>query len=244
MSSPLTIVVPTLNEEEALPILLDRLAPLLPVCELLLVDGGSSDGTESIARARCGDLPAARFLTAERGRGSQLRRGCAVATGDALLLLHADSLPSVAMLREIEAFLELDRGRRKEYEPLLFRLQFRDARFPYRLYQWGAGRESLFTSFGDQGLLIGIETYRQIGPIEPIPLFEDVEFLRRARRRGTLRKSSSPITTSDRRFRENGPIITQLNNLRLLLLYLLGVDPGTLERGYRRGRGNVGDHPA
>ena len=237
MSCPLTIVVPTLNEEEALPHLLAHLAPLLPACELLIVDGGSSDCTEVIAHACCGDLPSARYLTAERGRGFQLRRGCAEATGDGLLLLHADSVPSTSMLKEIEAFLLLDRRCRREYGPTLFQLQFRDARFLYRLYQWGAKRESIFTSFGDQGLLVGVEAYQEIGPIRPISLFEDVEFLRRARRHGTIRKSSSPIITSDRRFRENGVVVTQLNNLRLLILYMLGVDPETLQKRYRRRKG-------
>ena len=233
MGIRLSLIIPTLNEEDTLPELLASLAPILPEIELVMVDGGSSDRTCEVAGRFADSLGNLVLLTTSAGRGRQIALGAEHARGNALLILHADSTASAAMLRELCAFLGRDPAVQRTYAPRLFRLRF-DERSPLlRLYARLARIESITTSFGDQGLLIGRDVYRQIGPIMPLPLFEDVEFLRRARRHSTITLSEAEITTSARRFRKLGVIRTQLRNIWLMTCYLLGADIERLARNYR-----------
>ncbi len=167
------------------------------------------------------------------GRGLQIATGVARSTQEGLLILHADSRPSPAMVEELSSFMALEPDRQRFYAPTLFRLRFDHDTPLLRIYARAARIESVLTSFGDQGLLIGRDTYERIGSIRPIPLFEDVDFLRRARRSATLRKSSAEITTSARRFAADGVIRTQWRNMLLLFSFLRGGDPVRLERKYR-----------
>ncbi|MGE3801468.1 MAG: TIGR04283 family arsenosugar biosynthesis glycosyltransferase [Candidatus Kapaibacterium sp.] len=222
--SRLSIIIPALNEEENLPRLFESLAPLLRFdIEIIVVDGGSTDQTVEVGRRGGAEL-----IYAERGRGRQLRAGGAVASGRLLLFLHADSLLTAKAIEDIQFSLA-----NPDFRIALFRLRFNSPRLIYRLYAFFARFDSLWTTFGDQGVLIDRDFYNQLGGFPDTSLFEDVLLLRRARREGRIEKFEGEIITSTRRYLEVGAVRLQVRNLMLLSRYLAGGEPESLAAKYR-----------
>ena len=225
--SRLSIIIPTLNEEENLPRLFESLHPLAPCRpEIIVVDGGSTDETVRIA-----EDGGAAVLRSERGRGIQLRKGGEAASGHYLLFLHADSVVTSKAIDNIVASLEDSRFRAS-----LFRLKFDTQELIYRLYAFFARFDSLYTSFGDQGLLICRDYYHRLGGFPPTELFEDVIFLRRARREEKIKKFDGEIITSARRFHDIGPLRLQLLHAVLLVRFMFGDDIENLTKRYKEGQ--------
>lgn len=225
----LTVVIPALDAAESLPATLAALAEGRTtgvLGEVLVVDGGSRDGTAGLARAAGAEL-----LAAPRGRGAQLRAGGEAARGDWLLFLHADSRPDAGWLPAVAAFMAEPANAERA---AAFRLRFDDDAPAARRVAALANRRSrwLGLPYGDQGLLIGRVFYRRLGGYRPLPLMEDVELVRRiGRRRLTL--LDCEIVTSAARYRRDGWWRRPLRNLSLLSAYLLGVPPRLLVRLYR-----------
>lgn len=217
----LSIIIPVLNEQELLPRLLDSLAPLSS--ELLVVDGGSSDATLQLARNA-----GATVLDSCKGRGRQLRVGASAASGDLLLFLHADSMVTPAAIETIRQSLA-----NPSFQIGLFRLLFDQDRAIYRLYSFFSRFNSVWTNFGDQGILVSRALYEKVGGFPDQSLLEDVAFLRAVRSCAHIEKFSAGIITSARRFEQNGPVRTQWQNLFFMLRYLLGADPEALAREYQ-----------
>ena len=216
-------VIPTRNEAHRLGPTLAGLAAQTRPTDVVVVDGGSTDGTAAVA-AEWG----ARFMAAPRGRGTQLARGAALpGAPEFLLFLHADTrLPRDGIAR-IEAALA-DPGVvggkfRVRYEgdhPVL-RLLERLARSPHPL-----------CTYGDQALFARTSAYRAAGGFEEVPLFEDVRFYPRLRRAGRVRVLDAEVVTSGERFRRHGPLRLTVRNGGLLLRHALGADPADLARRY------------
>jgi rSAM/selenodomain-associated transferase 2 len=223
------VVIPTLNEAEMLPALLDdlrKLATVLPL-DVVVVDGGSSDGTP--ARAAAGG---ARVLQAPRGRARQLNRGARVARGDWLLFLHADCRLGEGALTALRAALEPSAG----VQAAVFRFAIDLPRFWRRFIETGqALREALSgMAYGDQGLLIRRELFQSVGGYPDLPLMEDVAMIRMVRRRTRVTRLPAPLLTSGRRYRRGGVLRTWLKHTALISLYLLGASPARLTR-WRKG---------
>ena len=223
MRAQLSVVIPTLNAAGALPDCLARLMPGVEaglIRELILTDGGSQDATAAIA-----DEAGARLITGPASRGGQLRRGVAAATGDWLLILHADShLP--------ETWPELVARRLRSGRPGYFRLRF-DARglAPALVAAWANLRARAFgLPYGDQGLLISRADYDAVGGYPDIPLMEDVALARKLGRR--LGPLPAALTTSAAKYQRDGWLRRGARNLGLLARYLLGADPARLARKY------------
>jgi rSAM/selenodomain-associated transferase 2 len=233
-SSPrarLSVVIPTLDEQDAIEPLLRRLLP----CdgdgdrpdELLVCDGGSRDGTALLA-ARCG----ARVLAAPRGRGSQLKCGADALQGDVLLFLHADCCPVPGSLRALRAALEdpscLWGGLEQEI----------DASGPfYRLVARAARWRALLLGlvYGDSGLFVRRELYQRVGGFAELPLFEDLDLSLRLRRRARPRVvRSARLRVSARRWRSEGILRATLRNWIIQLAFVAGVGPQRLARFYPR----------
>ena len=226
---PLSIVIPALDAAATLPAMLaaleeGRRAGL--VAEVILVDGASADGTVGVA-ARAG----ARVVdSGAPGRGRQLVAGAAAARGRWLLFLHADTCLAAGWAQAVASTLS---------DPAMaehagyFRLRLddpaRQARLIERIAGWRARRLGL--PYGDQGLLIARGFYDRLGGFRPLPLMEDVEFVRRIGRR-RLTPLSSEAVTSAARYRRDGWWLRPLRNLTLLSLYFLGLPPGWLRRLY------------
>lgn len=223
----ISIIIPTLNEAEFLEETLRRARALPEVCEIIVVDGGSADDTRGIAgRLGC------RVLTGAPGRGGQMRLGAAQATGDAVLLLHADTwLPPNAGRAALDSLRD---GRVagggywktfRDASPLLLGSRFKCA---LRLY---FGRRIL----GDQGMFIRRETLEAVGGVPDMELMEEFELCRRLRRVGRLVLADATVSTSARRFHKRGVLRTYLLMWRVTWGYRLGVSPRELRKLYERG---------
>lgn len=224
MRAPVSVVIPTLNAAEALPVCLAALVEGLEaglIRELIVSDGGSEDATRAIAQAW-----GAEVMSGDASRGGQLRRGCAAAKGDWLLILHADTVLSSGWSDTVRRAL---RGSQARW----FRLRFDQGGLRARLVAaWANLRSRMGLPYGDQGLLIRRAVYEEVGGYDDQPLMEDVALARRLR--GRLQGLDAVATTSAAKYIAQGWMRRGARNLWTLARYGLGAEPADLARSYRR----------
>lgn len=218
---PLSVVIPALNAAATLPGCIAALARLPG--EVVVVDGGSSDGTAEVA-ARLGAL----VVQAPRGRGRQLAAGAAAARGDWLLLLHADTVLAPGWAAAAYPFMAANDGKAGYFRFALDAGE-PEARRLERGVAWRCRRLGL--PYGDQGLLISRALLDAVGGIADLPLMEDVDL---ARRIGKKRLAGLAVdaVTSAARFRRDGWRARSVRNLACLSLYFLGLPPRLIARLY------------
>jgi rSAM/selenodomain-associated transferase 2 len=229
------VVIPTLDEADTLPPLLDDLRRVLIPLDVVVVDGGSTDGTPAVARAA-----GARLVTAPRGRARQLNAGADAVRGEWLLFLHADCrLPPPARRALLAAAVDDPAP-----QAAVFRFAI-DLPAPAKgfIERGQRLREALWRlPYGDQGLLVRRELFQSVGGFPDIPIMEDVEMIRRlGRRRVEVHTLPAALLTSGRRYREHGVARTLLENSVMISLYLAGVSPGRLARMRRAGPSRSSD---
>jgi rSAM/selenodomain-associated transferase 2 len=223
----ISVVIPTLNEAQRLPELLAALTREPELVETIVADGGSSDETGDIAE-RLGAL----VISAERGRGCQLRAGAAAASGEILLFLHADSVFPSGGLSAIAAALDRDATIVGGNFRVVFDIDTPFARRLAAIYAW-IRRFALY--YGDSGIFVRREIYDKIGGVKPMALMEDYEFVRRLERAGrTCRIDDPPLLTSARRFTNCPWPVALWGWTKIHLLYWLGVSSERLARIYAR----------
>jgi rSAM/selenodomain-associated transferase 2 len=216
----LSIVIPTLNEEQHIGACLESVHTL--DAEVIVADGGSSDATGTIARRH-----GARLIHAPRGRGSQLRAGAAAAGGDAILFIHADCVLAESGARAVMSAI-VD----PSFTIGTLRLRLAGRHPLYNLYSWFTRFDSIWTSFGDQGIVIRRGLYDRLGGFPDWPLLEDVKLLREARRTAKINSLPGEMITSARRFERVGIARQQFRNGGIIIRYLLGTSPESLARDY------------
>jgi rSAM/selenodomain-associated transferase 2 len=218
----ISVVMPALDEEAWIESALASVAG--DADELIVVDGGSTDGTVERAR-RAG----ARVLEASGGRGPQLDCGARSAQGEWLLFLHADTRLDAGWASDL-------RGLPSHFVGGAFRFAVESPRSAFRVIEAGVRLrcELLRLPYGDQALFARREAYAACGGFPPLPLMEDVAFVRRLRRIGPLAFPKTRARTSARRWERRGLLRTTLANLRLLSLYLAGRAPERLAAEYQR----------
>jgi rSAM/selenodomain-associated transferase 2 len=221
----LSIIIPTFNEEREIQSCLQSVLALGDVVEVIVADGGSSDLTlERIAlfpRVRCVDAP--------QGRARQMNGGAAVASGDVLLFLHVDCrLPSKTS-ELIQEALEDSRTVGGFFQAHLDHPDFR-FRLSSALLNLRANNTRGAT--GDQGIFVRKEVFKRLGGYTNIPIFEDLDLMRRMKKAGHVAVIDAPIRISPRRWLEHGYLKTHLLMWGLRLLYLAGVPPHRLARFY------------
>jgi rSAM/selenodomain-associated transferase 2 len=217
-----SIVIPTYNEARTIAATLAALESLPGRWETVVVDGGSEDATVRIARG-CG----ARVAEGPRGRGEQMNAGAALATGEVLLFLHADTrLPADAYARIREACT------RPEVAGGCFRLLFDENRPAFRILGFLTRFPCRFFHHGDQAFFVRAGVFRRLGGYRPYPIMEDVDFWLRLRKAGRAVVLPARVVTSARRFQRYGVARQLMLNVGLVSLFVLGVSPYRLKRMY------------
>jgi rSAM/selenodomain-associated transferase 2 len=223
-----TIVIPVLNDAVALAGTLTA-RPAVSAAEIVVVDAGEADDPAmNVLHAR---YPNVTWVQSAPGRARQMNEGARRAHGRWLVFLHADT-------RLGEEFL--DAVRRLDHEQAVVGGSFRfvlDS--PARQARWierGVRlRVRLFDlPYGDQALFARRTVFEELGGYKELPLMEDVEFVRRLRRRGRLAHVDAPAITSARRWERDGWFRRTVQNSALTLLYFAGRPPDILARRYHR----------
>ena len=220
-----SIIMPVLNEEAVLEYHLSNLVRQISHsnCELLIVDGGSTDRTIEIAQ-RFGNV-----ISSRRGRAAQMNSGAGIAKGEVLLFLHADTLLPDDAFRVIEHAL-------KAHEVVggAFRICFNCDKWPYQLVAFTTNlRSRIYKIFtGDQAYFVRSVSFRAIGGFPDQPLMEDLEIITRLRKIGSVVLLPQYVTTSARRHERNGLVRSVLFMWYLRTLYTLGTSPTKLQRMY------------
>lgn len=217
-----SIIIPTLNEEGCLADTLALLRSLRPH-QVIVVDGGSTDATCKVAAA------ADALLHAPRGRAVQMNLGAAHATGDVLLFLHADCALENGSLAEAVCWL-----RKPEVVAGCFRMRVRAPGFWYRALDLCASARVQLTglAYGDQGLFLLRNRFRDLGGFPPLPFMEDLYFSRELRRHGRVIVARRHIFVSPRRWKQTGIVRQTLRNWTLTALAGVGMPPQRLARFY------------
>jgi glycosyltransferase involved in cell wall biosynthesis len=248
-----SVVIPVLNERASLPATIAALRASRGIAEIIVADGGSTDGTVAWLQAQ----PDIVLVRSIRGKGPQINVGAAAAfvPGDsdisetsaaetsaasgpcdhALLFLHADCLISQPAIDALHAALA---------DPQLaggaFYVRFAESHpRSLRLVAWGINVRARFrnSATGDQGIFIRRDIFESIGGAPEWPLFEDVELVRRIQEAGKFVVLKTPLTVSGRRYIEHGVLRTALLIYSLRFAYWLGVPPQRLKNWFRDARG-------
>ncbi len=217
----ISVIIPALNEARGILSCLDSVKTQQGEFELIVADGGSIDGTVEVVQ------PHARVIHSRQGRAIQMNSGVRQATGDVFLFLHADScLPpgGFPLMEKALADPQIVGG--------TFMLKFNSPRLLLRLIAFFTRFKFRYFHYGDQGIFVRRPVFERLSGFSEISFMEDVDFLRRLQRTGSVALLKQPITTSARRFLERGVLRQQLINMILVIFYLLGARPETLKKWY------------
>jgi hypothetical protein len=194
--------------------------------EVIVVDGGSSDGTPAMAQA-CG----ARVLVGRPPRSLQMNAGAALAGGAILIFLHADTRLPERFEEQVRQTLA-----RPRVIAGAFRLKIDGNQKGLRTIERVADWRSRFLQmpYGDQALFLRRDTFWELGAFPPIPIMEDFEFIRRLKRQGRIASAPGYVRTSPRRWLQVGVAKTWLINQAIIAAYFMGAPPERLVTWYQR----------
>ena len=216
-----SIIIPTWNEASTLHACLPAASADV---EVIVADGGSRDGTVEVAEAR-----GCKVCITAPGRARQMNAGAEIASGDIFVFLHADTrLPGnfVVHVRRILSEPNTVAG--------AFRLQIdsrlRRIRLIERLANWRSVHWQM--PYGDQAIFLRAKDFGADGGFPDLPIMEDVELIRRLRKRGRIRTAPVPVVTSARRWEEWGVWKTMLLNQACIAAYYWGISPSRIRDWY------------
>ncbi len=217
--------MPVFNEEKDLRTTLDCMT-LSVNEELIIVDGGSSDSTVSIAK----DFTDMVFI-AKTGRAHTMNYGAGRSTGNIILFLHSDCILPENGFDLIRAALNKD-----NFSAGAFRLGINASGLRFRLIEAGANFRSFATSimYGDQGIFMKRSVFDQVGGYAEIPLMEDIDISKKLKRTEKLALLSPPIKSSPRRWQEEGALHTTLRDWAIAFSYtIFNISPARLLKYYK-----------
>jgi hypothetical protein len=220
-----SVIVPALNESAQIVPTISHLCRN-PRVEVIVVDGGSSDGTPAMAQA-CG----ARVLVGRPPRSLQMNAGAALAGGAILIFLHADTRLPERFEEQVRQTLA-----RPRVIAGAFRLKIDGNQKGLRTIERVADWRSRFLQmpYGDQALFLRRDTFWDLGAFPPIPIMEDFEFIRRLKRQGRIASAPGYVRTSPRRWLQVGVVKTWLINQAIIAAYFMGAPPERLVTWYQR----------
>ncbi len=220
----LSVIIPAINEEMNLQRALASVGSPSDILEVIVVDAGSSDHTVDIARRH-----GCKVFLGNPGRANQMNAGAAIATGEHLLFLHADTrLPA-------NYRVEIDRVLATSVACGAFRLQIDAPVLAFRMVESGVAFRSrlLQMPYGDQALFFrSADFYAQNG-FKQMSIMEDYELVARMRETGRIGLASRPVITSARRWIKRGILRTTIINQLCVIAYRLGFSDATITRLYR-----------
>ena len=219
-----TVIIPTLNEEKYIVSCIKNIKSCLLKVEIIVSDGGSTDKTIEIAEDN-----GAKILFTNNGRGAQLNLGVKSASGDILIFLHADTLlPNNTNVLIDNIFAD------DNVKVATFKMKFDIDNWILNFYSWFTRFDSIFTRFGDCGIVVRKNYFIDGNHFPNWKLFEDVHFLRQARKTIGVNTLPGFVTTSTRRFLQNGFIKTQIRNSIYIMQYLINKKPDELYSKYNK----------
>ena len=226
----ISIIVPALNEAQGITTVLAGLAPLRNRGhEVIVVDGGSSDTTAALSRGA-----ADRVVAAPRGRSSQMNAGAALARGEVLLFLHADTrLPQDADARILEGLVASGRA----WGRFDVRIEGASVCLPVIAFFMNLRSRATGIATGDQAIFVRREAFERVGRFPPLELMEDIALSRSLKRFSRPLCLADEAVTSGRRWERGGVLRTVLLMGWLRLAFFLGAAPATLARFYDGERG-------
>lgn len=222
----LSIIIPVLNEATIIQSILSRLQGNLAV-EIIVVDGGSQDNTFELAKAAGVKV----IISPQRGRANQMNAGAAIATGEILLFLHADTQLPPDYLNLVKVTLD-----RAKAIAGAFELAIDDGRKSLRLVEFMVKYRSRWLSlpYGDQAIFLRKNVFERVGGFADLPIMEDFEFVQRLKRQGKIAIAPAAVLTSSRRWQKLGVFKTTFINQLVIVGYYLGISPQRLRRFYNR----------
>lgn len=224
MNEQISVIIPTLNEEQVIAATLRYILKDPLVNEVIVVDGGSKDSTLEIVAA----FQKVRLLHASKGRAIQMNVGAEAARGDILFFLHADTIVPLGACERIRESLN-----QKSVVGGSFYLEFQEENKVLSLIAGFTRINLAISTFGDQGLWLRRETFFAIGGYPEVPIMEDVEIQYPLRAMGQFVKLDMPLVSSARRFLKNGILYQIWLDTCILTAYLFGVPPEVLAKWYR-----------
>ncbi|MGZ8559235.1 MAG: TIGR04283 family arsenosugar biosynthesis glycosyltransferase [Chitinophagaceae bacterium] len=223
----ISIIIPTYNEADQIEQTISRIQVNKgphPI-EIIVVDGGSNDQTISIAE-KCGAIT---LLSEKKGRAAQMNIGASLAKGEIFYFLHADSLPPENFANHITGAVN------KGYSCGCFRLRFDLSHWFLKANCWFTRFNINVVRFGDQSLFVTRDVFNKCGGYnESLQIMEDQEIIHRIKKHGKFKVMNAAVTTSARKYRDNGIFRMQAIFYRIWLLYYLGYPQEQLLRLYQK----------
>ena len=213
--SKISIIIPTINEANNLPLLLSDLSTIHKEGEIIIVDCGSKDKTIDIANIYGAKV----FISKERNRGLQLDIGAKNSKGDWLIFLHADTRLTHDWLKKINSFLKKNKN-----SIYYFKFKINHKKIIYRFLEILVNFRSKFFKqpYGDQGLIIHRSTYFKNNGFRKIPLMEDVDFFKRLNKKKDLKQLNLPIFISSRKWERTNIFLQAIKNWQFRRRWLKG----------------------
>ena len=223
--SKISIIIPTINEANNLPLLLSDLSIIKKEGEIIIVDSGSEDKTIDIANVYGAKV----YKSKERNRGLQLNIGAKNSKGDWLIFLHADTRLSHDWFRKVNSIFNED----KDYI-YYFKFKINHKKIIYRVLEILVNfRSNYFKQpYGDQGLLIHRTTYFESNGFKKIPLMEDIDFFRRLNKKKHLIQLNLPIFISPRKWEKTNIFLQALKNWNFRRRWLKGESTKSIYSDY------------
>ncbi len=213
--SKISIIIPTINEANNLPLLLSDLSSIQKEVEIIIVDCGSEDKTFDIAKIYGAKV----CISKERNRGLQLDIGAKNSKGEWLIFLHADTRLTHNWYKKINFFLKGNKN-----SIYYFEFKINNKKLIYRFLEILVNFRSRFFKqpYGDQGLIIHRTTYFKNNGFSRIPLMEDVDFLRRLNKKNYLKQLNLPIFISSRKWERTNIFFQAIKNWHFRRRWLKG----------------------
>lgn len=223
----ISIIIPVYNESESIGKLVQYLLQHKneSVIEILVVDAGSTDETNVLAR----QAGAMAVLSPQKGRAAQMHYGACMANGDILYFIHADTLPPVSFVRDITDAIK------EGFELGRYRTKFDSAKWYLKINAWFTRFDWFICMGGDQTLFITNALYQRSGGFKSdMSIMEEFEFVPRARKFAKFKILKKPALVSARKYNSNSWWRVQIANKKMVSMYKKGVDQDTMVDTYKR----------